>query len=380
MEELDECDYRFKKEIDEIFIGLKSLDLSKERDECFALIEKIKYKLQNRLHLDIEHDTEIEKALTTVTLCLRLYLYSNEKITTLNNCIKCLKNVLDLISDTFYYHELFNAKKKHTTSIFNSEKFYKEKIEQANKEKEELANKIDAIKKELESTTDESEKTKKELEKKEQELCNYIELISLYEAEKLQNEKINDAKVEWNGQIATAFDKLKEYIDPMKNEHNRLKYLFWGYLGLSVLVVLCLLTIEIIICCKINEVKGLLTWETYLPYILPVPIAVGGLWGFITLMHRVQHQLEKLARQIHEIEYVEGLLLTTNTLSTNINESTNKVNMAIEKLLENHLKYNDSASVEEALLEKEDNKDAMPYEVVLKLVKEVVGIVTKNKE
>lgn len=105
---------------------------------------------------------------------------------------------------------------------------------------------------------------------------------------------------------------------------------------------------------------------------------MGGLWGFITLMHKVQRQLVILAKYIHEIEYVEGLLLTTNTLSTNLEESMNKVNSAIDKLLNNHLNSN-SVITEELSLEKEEKKDTMPYEEVIKIIKEVAGL-AKSKE
>lgn len=381
MEELDEHNYLFKDIIEEIVITLKYLYPCEDRDKCLVLTEFIKIKLLNITALDLDSLKNTEAILNTVYSILRREIKNknenDERSFSFRECTQLLNDVLYVISSSSSYHGISN---KSTSSIFNSKKFYEEKIEQANKEKEELSNKIDAIKKELESTTNESEKTKKELEEKEKELCMSIDLLSTYKKEMLQNEKINDAKREWKGKIIEAFDNLKKYIKPIKDEHRRLGFLFWGYLGISVVIVLCLFIIEYIICCKIEAVEGFPTWETYLSLILPIPIAMGGLWGFVTLMHRVQRQLVILAKQIHEIEYVEGLLLTTNTLSTNINESMSKVNLAIEKLLENHLNYDGSTLTEELLLEKEEKKDAMPYEEVLKLVEKVAGMVSKNKE
>lgn len=385
MEELiDEHDYYFKEEIDEVFIGLKSLDPSEERKICYTLIEQIKKDIQGINYIKSDNYSRTRLALTTAIAHIKNNIRYLEKTsmriktdtTTLKDCIICLQNASNIICDSIVDF-ITEYKRNNSNYILNSDKFYKNKIEQITKEKQELSTKINDITKELKSTNDESKKARKELKEKEQEL-NW--LMNKYKAEMLQNEKINDVKDEWEKKIIKAFENLKKYIKPIKNEHKRLGFLFWGYLGLSVVIVLCLFIIEYIICCKIEAVEGFPTWETYLSLILPIPIAMGGLWGFVTLMHRVQRQLVTLAKQIHEIEYVEGLLLTTNTLSTNINESMSKVNLAIEKLLENHLNYDGSTLTEELLLEKEEKKDAMPYEEVLKLVEKVAGMVSKNKE
>lgn len=381
-------EYTFAKEIDEIIALLNKLESNEKVRKCLELIQIIKKESQISKFIHENHDSGIKTALTRALFNLKSITLSEETLcihsarkhefSALDSCIDNLMEAYNCLS-IFRKHENHNIYTEEH-EIFNSDSFYTKKIEEINKEKEELTHAVHAIKKIVETKNDESEKAKKDLACKEQELNESIKLIKKYEAEKLQNEKINDAKKEWNGKIVAAFENLKKYIKPIKNEHRRLGFLFWGYLGISVVIVLCLFIIEYIVCCKIESVNGFPTWETYLSLIAPIPIAMGGLWGFVTLMHRVQRQLVILAKQIHEIEYVEGLLLTTNTLSTNINESMSKVNLAIEKLLENHLNYDGSALTEELLLEKEEKKDAMPYEEVLKLVEKVAGMVSKNKE
>lgn len=373
-------------EINEIFDALKSINQSKKANYCIEILTLIRMNLQDNSCNGLTYKI-VKKALQDTKRELYLLISSYDELSMdtikeydiLDRCIVYLKKVHSVIDSDIISSES-DSSIYEKDYMLNSKHFYNEKIEEINKEKEELTNQVNSIKEILNTTTGESKKIRADLEKKEQELKHSINLIKKYELEKLQYEKINDAKDEWEGKIIKAFENLKKYIKPIKDEHRRLGFLFWGYLGISVVIVLCLFIIEYIICCKIEAVEGFPTWETYLSLILPIPIAMGGLWGFVTLMHRVQRQLVILAKQIHEIEYVEGLLLTTNTLSTNINESMSKVNLAIEKLLENHLNYDGSTLTEELLLEKEEKKDAMPYEEVLKLVEKVAGMVSKNKE
>ena len=70
-----------------------------------------------------------------------------------------------------------------------------------------------------------------------------------------------------------------------------------------------------------------------------------------------------LAKHIHEIRYIEGLLLTINTLSPNINDSTKRVNVAIDRLLENHLnKSSYTGIINEENILAEEKKDSIKEE------------------
>ena len=95
-------------------------------------------------------------------------------------------------------------------------------------------------------------------------------------------------------------------------------------------------------------------------------------------LNRTQRQLLILAKHIHEIKYIEGLLLSINSLSLNISDSTERVNNAINRLLENHLNRNSkSDEITENSIIKEENKDSVPIDIVLKLLKEAKGIIGK---
>ncbi|KAA6316503.1 hypothetical protein EZS27_033195 [termite gut metagenome] len=82
-----------------------------------------------------------------------------------------------------------------------------------------------------------------------------------------------------------------------------------------------------------------------------------------------------LAKHIHEIEYVQGLLLTLNSLSMNIEDSMTKVNKVIDKLVENHLIYKSEPLRDEISLKDEEKKDngSIPYDTLIKLIKELRG-------
>lgn len=86
-------------------------------------------------------------------------------------------------------------------------------------------------------------------------------------------------------------------------------------------LVIILLAIELIIYWKISTIGEYPSWEQYWLMVIPIPVILGLLWGFITQMNRAQRLMVLLAKQIHEVKYTEGLLQALNTLSTDINES-----------------------------------------------------------
>lgn len=360
----------------------------KKADRASELIEEIKEKLCHK-ELEIIEQSNIAAKLDTlldrlkrIPPCMTPNFNKGSKssptidilIYNLNLILSKVQQISEEENDynTDYYYLYKNDNKEYKS--YNSTEFYNKKINEINKEKQDLSLEVDAIKNKLLSAKGEKEAISKELENKEKELNESIRLIKQFEIEKSENEKINDAKIEWNKKISDAFDELKKYIQPIRDEHKRLNKLFWAYSILSIITFISVFIIEIILCCKIESNERLLTWNNYIPLIFPIPVAIGGLWGFITLMHKVQRQMVILAKYIYEIEYVEGLLITKNNLSTNIDESMNKVNEAIEKLLGNHLN-NNNIITEELSLEKEEKKDTMPYEEVIKLIKGVTGIV-----
>lgn len=238
---------------------------------------------------------------------------------------------------------------------------------------EPILNSVDFYSKQIEKLQSEIEDYKKKFGKqkadndgKVQELQSAIETLK---SEKETVEKQNEAINNWKNKISAAFQCLKGPINKLQQEHDRLKILYRIYGLTSITLVILLIVIEIIVCHKINSYIIYPTWEQYWTMVLPVPVAIGLLWGFITQMNRAQRQMVVLARQIYEIEYIEGLLQALNTLSVDIGESMSKINDAISRLIDNHLRNMDGMRIDETLLQKLEKQDALPFEKIPELIK-----------
>ena len=215
----------------------------------------------------------------------------------------------------------------------------------------------------------EAQEKKKELEGLKKSLEEQKKLATRYKLELEKAKEKENAIENWKTKISDAFKGLKIPIDRLEKEHQRLKSLYNIYKWASSALVLILVAIEFIVCQKINNAILLPTWEQYWTTILPIPVVVGLLWGFITQMNRAQRQMVVLARQIYEVEYIEGLLQALNTLSVDIGESMSKINEAISHLIDNHLRNMDGIHIDETTLQKLEKQDALPYEKIPELIK-----------
>ena len=265
---------------------------------------------------------------------------------------------------------------KDKISSYNSESYYKQQIEEIQKQKEELERALNTILKENKNLQGRSQKEKefqdKKIQEKELQLQLAKQQIHNFQKELEEKKKQENAVEEWSNKIRATFTELKKYLQPIKDEHSRLRYLFYGYLILTGLTVLFIAIIESIICSKFCADSSFPDWKHYLMLIHPIPISGALLWVFISQLNRAQRQLVILAKHIHEIEYIEGVLLSLNSLSINIDESMKRVNSAIDKLLINHLsigektrKYNEESIINE------EKKDTTPIDMVLKILKEL---------
>ena len=110
---------------------------------------------------------------------------------------------------------------------------------------------------------------------------------------------------------------------------------------------------------------------------LPLPIAGALMWGFVFQMNRAQRQLILIANNIHNINYIQGLLISINNLSPDINDGILRINSALDKIISNHLK-NKYISTESELI-KEENKDKDSNFDIDKLVKLIKTIKETGK-
>lgn len=319
----------------------------------------------------------------------------NDKRLALKNIVNDLENNVEIIKRHLQYYTTYymkyhseNCYKNHISDIkklyhdyitdkniiYNSEDYYNHKISETQKQKEKLEEALSKTQNKKNNIPSKSQE-EKEITEKEIQLQIANQQIQNYQIELEKKKKQENAIEEWNTKIKATFGELKEYLLPIKNEHKRLKYLFWTYLTLTGVVILLIVILEFVICYKFYNAESFPEWKNYLVLMFPISVTGGLLWAFISQLNRAQRQLVVLAKHIHEIEYIEGMLLSLNSLSTDINDSMKRVNSAIDRLLDNHLSSGEKhGKYDEESIVKEEKKDMIPTDVIFKLLKEIKGL------
>ncbi|WP_321479317.1 hypothetical protein [uncultured Bacteroides sp.] len=290
-----------------------------------------------------------------------------------------LKKIRDNISDV---KRILEIQKKEIPLIYNSESYYKDEITKLIKEKEELEHTLNSIllnKKQLSGKSlEEKEQHRKAIQQKELQLQHANKQILNYQTELEEKKRQKNAIEEWKTKIKDTFQILTSHLSPIKREHNRLTILFWIYAGFTIATIYFIIKLEFLICGKIEAAAILPEWKDYIILVMPIPLTGALLWAFISQLNRAQRQMVILAKHIHEIKYIEGLLLSTNLLSVDINDSAKRVNLAIDRLLDNHLNSNSNCGkYDENSLINESKKDLVPYDLFLKLLKDIKAFTGK---
>ena len=240
-----------------------------------------------------------------------------------------------------------------------SESYYTKQIN-------ELQEKENALNKEIEDLKQKNA----EHQEKENELESIKEQIKQYEIEKDELKKKLDARDNIKGKISDAFKELKTHISHLETEKTRLNWMFYIYAFLCVAVMGALIVFE---WKYISNWEDADKWMDYLPFYIPVPIVGGLLWVFISQMNRAQRQLIQVANVLHHIDYVEGLLLAINHISTDVNSASDKICHVLDHLIKNHMSSPDGLS--EQSLDAEISKDNINLNTFLNLAKEVKEVI-----
>lgn len=277
-----------------------------------------------------------------------------------------ISSLIFTLKDTF--NTLFRGERLE--EAFNSEKYYKNRIEKLNQDKLDLAKKVEALTDAKKNT----EHNQRELEKVKRELEQTQVLINRYKLAEVEREKQDDEKKEWENKIKTSFETLKKSLDPLNQEKERLRTAYELYRQATTCVFLALALLEFILFCYVFSRDFPTHWTNLLPYSFPVPVLGALLWGFITQINRIQRQLTVLARHIHEIEYIEGLILAINNISMNQERAIERVNNAIDRLMDNHFHISRQDSLyDEDRIEREEKKDPQPTQILQRILSEIRG-------
>lgn len=283
-----------------------------------------------------------------------------------NQSINSLIGKFEIAMNEYKKTNLNNLDENRNNKVVNSEEYYNKKIEELKKRESELLNT-------LKETTG---KSAQEITRAKTEIDNAKLKISEYEKALEIKQKQEDAEESWKYNIVNTFEELKTYLQPIKVEQTRLNVMFWVYLVLSTLLVIGVLIIEYVAVKKISLEVSYPDFKQYVTIYLPLPVAGALLWGFIYQMNRAQRQLVVVAKSIHKVEYIQGLLLSINKLAPSVENGIKRINTALDKLIDNHL-IEKSVETEEEII-REEKKDVVPVDSLIKLLKEIKGVVGKD--
>lgn len=90
-------------------------------------------------------------------------------------------------------------------------------------------------------------------------------------------------------------------------------------------------------------------------------------------MNRAQRQLMQVANVLYHIDYVEGLLLAINLISSDVNTASEKICNVLDSLIKNYMSIPDGLS--EQSLDKAISKDNINFHTFIKLAKEVKEVI-----
>lgn len=218
----------------------------------------------------------------------------------------------------------------------------------------------------------------KQSQKQKEELTKDLEITKeQLEQAKSNNEELKkalDAQENLKGKISQAFVELKTHIKPLEVEKKRLNWMFYTYAGLCLCVLVLLVYFEYKyllrwVDIKSNEIKLI----DYLPFYIPVPIVGGLLWVFMYQMNRAQRQLMVVANVLYHVDYIEGLLLAINMISSNVAAASEKISQVLDNLIRNYISMPNGQF--ERSLDKEISKDSINVNTFIDLAKKVKDVI-----
>lgn len=156
------------------------------------------------------------------------------------------------------------------------------------------------------------------------------------EKEEVKIEK--QAETNWDKRIEDAFNILKGCTISVEEEKKKAnnEYSFY-YHALMALVILVLLWMLFLYLALFSYHVYFTDWKSFLPYYLPIPILVALCWVFIVQKNRANKLSITMSEELFRIRYLEGLLLSVNKLSKSSDISINRINKAIDSMVESYL-------------------------------------------
>lgn len=249
--------------------------------------------------------------------------------------------------------------------LYNTEEFYEVQINKAKEQIKELKDVKDKL-------TSETEKKDEELSNLEEQIKLQSSLIEQFKAEAAEKKRQEDLRKEWENKITDSFQNLSE-LDVLGDEKKRLKKLFCGFIWCFILSSI-ILGGYLYYTSFIFEPTVVFPFWGYSLKVIPITLFIALIWISVVQFNRAQRQLMDIAHFEHELKYIEKLLLTLNSLSPDMNKSVEIITDAIKKLIDNSIDRKGSHKLSESKIKELDNKDLIPADLMIKILKEVKGL------
>ncbi len=214
---------------------------------------------------------------------------------------------------------------------------------------------------------DKNEKKIKELET----TLSSLELrIASLQKEKYKIEEASKIEQDVSTRIKNAFSELASYTKGIDTELGILKWEYGVIVGLLLLAIIAFVVWFICFYLKIlnNEIH-ITDLCSFIPYYLPIPLFVAFMWVLIYQKNRASRLSNMLNDKLFNIHYIEGLLIAANKLIVNTDTSVERLNEAINTMVDGYL-----AKLNSTKNEKEDNKILVDNDVdhILSHIEEII--------
>lgn len=272
-----------------------------------------------------------------------------------------LKYIESLPANKIYQHPLFNARSIDLEEV-------KEKEKQLKKQYDKIKELLDNEKSTNGSDTQNFNVLLKKLNSVVQEMKEVRDKVESVDADR-------KAETNWADRIKQAFNDLSVYTQPIEKEKGKVTAEYWVLFTITWVLVFSFCLFYYLFIKGVQEYDIILcTWLDYLPYGMMLPLYGLLIWLCVYQKNRAHKISIELTTYLFNIQYLEGLLKLTNTLSATPNEAIIKIDHAVDSMLQSYLKQADYNQLSEVKLSQIETKEleSSPYWKLLQEIKELI--------
>lgn len=314
--------------------------------------EQVEYNYTNTPAQLIEHIANFIKkgpSITSDETKTEIEHFLRTGIQIANYCISIpnKKNETRAISPKFIEEELKKVKKKRDYII--SQIKYKEGINANPQEIHNLKETLNDLEKQIESLNKEK-----------------VDSIGDDLIEKDWEQRINDSFI----YLQEETHNLELRIESLDREYHLFLYAL-PLIFIFIIIWLCNLYGLLIDLENINHISQLFS------YYLPVPIFIALVWICIVQKNRASRLLITLGEELFRIKYLQGLLLTINRLSDNPQTAIERINKAVNAMVNSYLRQTEKRFIDKHHTINESKDAVIQNDNVLQIIKTLLDNTVK---